>query len=75
MLVASSDLIDMMHEHPLLADGGPKMEFEITFPRPGIYRLWLQLQSDDTVNTVHFDVPVTAVTHEPEPAGLTTSVE
>jgi hypothetical protein len=58
MLVASSDLIDMMHEHPLLADGGPKMEFELVFPRPGTYRLWLQLQSDDTVNTVHFDVPV-----------------
>jgi hypothetical protein len=60
MLLASGDLIDMMHEHPLLADGGPKMEFEITFPRPGIYRLWLQVQSDQTVNTVHFDVPVGA---------------
>jgi hypothetical protein len=58
MLAASSDLIDMMHEHPLLADGGPRVEFEIVFPRPGAYRLWVQFQSDGVVNTVHFDVPV-----------------
>ena len=38
------------------------MEFEVVFPRPGVYRLWLQLQSDGTVNTVHFDVPVGGVT-------------
>jgi hypothetical protein len=60
MLVASNDLIDMMHEHPMLADGSPQMEFEIVFPRPGVYRVWIQLQSDGTVNTVHFDVPVSA---------------
>jgi hypothetical protein len=58
MLGVSQDLIDMMHEHPFLADGGPKMEFEVVFPRPGAYRLWVQFQSDDVVNTVHFDVPV-----------------
>ena len=58
MLAASNDLIDMMHEHPLLADGGPRVEFEIVFPRPGAYRLWVQFQSDGVVNTVHFDVPV-----------------
>jgi hypothetical protein len=61
MLAASNDLIDMMHEHPLLADGGPRVEFEIVFPRPGAYRLWVQFQSDGVVNTVHFDVPVAAV--------------
>ena len=58
MLVASSDLIDLMHEHPFLADGGPRVEFEIVFPRPGIYRLWVQFQSDGVVNTAHFDIPV-----------------
>ena len=58
MLAASDDLIDMMHEHPLLADGGPRVEFEIVFPRPGAYRLWVQFQSAGVVNTVHFDVPV-----------------
>lgn len=58
MLVASSDLIDLMHEHPFLADGGPRVEFELVFPRPGIYRIWVQFQSDGVVNTAHFDVPV-----------------
>jgi hypothetical protein len=61
MLAASNDLIDMMHEHPLLADGGPRVEFEIVFPRPGAYRLWVQFQSEGIVNTVHFDVPVSSV--------------
>ena len=58
MLAASDDLIDMMHEHPFLADGGSRVEFEIVFPRPAVYRLWVQFQSDGLVNTVHFDVPV-----------------
>ena len=58
MLVASSDLIDMMHEHPFLADGGLRLEFELVFPRPGTYRIWMQFQSDGVVNTAHFDVPV-----------------
>ena len=61
MLAVSEDLIDMMHEHPFLADGGPQVEFEVVFPRPGAYRLWVQFQSDNVVNTVRFDVPVGAV--------------
>lgn len=58
MLVASSDLIDMMHEHPFLADGGERVEFDLVFPRPGVHRVWVQFQSDGIVNTAHFDVPV-----------------
>ena len=60
LLAVSDDLIDMMHEHPFLADGGPKIEFEIVFPRPRPYRLWVQFQKDGIVNTVRFDVPVAA---------------
>ena len=52
MLAVSNDLIDMMHEHPLLADGGPRLEFEMVFPRPGAYRVWVQFQSAGIVNTV-----------------------
>ena len=48
----------MMHEHPFIADGGPQVEFEVVFPRPGVYRVWVQFQSAGVVNTVHFDVPV-----------------
>jgi len=58
MLAASDDLIDMMHEHPFIADGGPKVEFELVFPRARTYRVWVQFQKDSVVNTVHFDVPV-----------------
>jgi Heavy metal binding domain len=61
LLVASSDLIDMMHEHPFLADGGERVEFELVFPRPGSYRIWVQFQSHGVVNTAHFDVPVDAL--------------
>lgn len=60
MLAASDDLIDMMHEHPFFADGGPKLEFAIVFPRPRTYRVWAQFQRAGVVNTVHFDVPVGA---------------
>ena len=33
MLVASDDLIDMIHEHPFIADGGPQIQFNVIFPR------------------------------------------
>jgi hypothetical protein len=59
MLAASDDLIDMMHEHPNWADGGPQMEFHVVFPRAETYRVWVQLKKHGAVNTVHFDVPVT----------------
>ena len=59
MLVASADLIDMMHEHPYWADGGTELEFRVVFPRPQTYRVWVQLQKDGVVNTVHFDITAT----------------
>src|SRR5438270_6146824 len=58
MLAASDDLIDMMHEHPSLADGSPEMQFSPIFPRPRMYRVWVQFQRDGVVNTAHFDVQV-----------------
>jgi hypothetical protein len=59
MLAASDDLIDMMHTHPFIADGGSEMQFNLVFPRPRMHRVWVQFQRDGVVNTVHFDVPVT----------------
>jgi hypothetical protein len=67
MLVASNDLIDMMHEHPFLADGGPRVEYEVVFPRAGAYRVWVQFQSAGVVNTVRFDIPVAAGPPTDEP--------
>ena len=58
MLVASDDLIDMIHTHPFIADGGPDIQFNVTFPRVRTYRVWVQFQRGGVVNTAHFDVPV-----------------
>src|SRR5262249_25084799 len=58
MLVASGDLVEMIHDHPLLVDGSSKMQFNVIFPRPGVYRLWVQFQRKGIVNTVVFNIPV-----------------
>lgn len=58
MLAASNDLIDMIHQHPYRVDEQQMIEFEMVFPRPQVYRVWVQFQRQGIVNTVHFDVPV-----------------
>jgi hypothetical protein len=58
MLAASEDLIDTIHTHPFLANGGPQIQFNMIFPRPGVYRVWIQFQRKGVVNTVKFDIPV-----------------
>lgn len=58
MLIASDDLIDLIHTHPFIADGGPEIEFKLEFPRARTYRVWVQFQRNGVVNTAHFDVPV-----------------
>ena len=40
MLVASTDLIDLIHEHPFIADGGSQIQFNVTFPRA---KAWVRL--------------------------------
>jgi hypothetical protein len=61
MLVASDDLIDLIHTHPFIADpeatGGPEIQFNVVFPRPEHhYRVWVQFQREGVVNTARFDV-------------------
>ncbi len=58
MLAASDDLIDLIHTHPFLADGGPQVQFNVIFPRARTYRLWVQFQRKGVVNTAIFTVPV-----------------
>src|SRR5262249_4652668 len=58
MLTASDDLIDMIHTHPLLADGGPQIQFNVIFPRARAYRVWVQFQRKGVVNTAQFTIPV-----------------
>jgi hypothetical protein len=61
MLAASADLIDMIHAHPAWEERGPKIQFNVIFPRPGLHRIWVQFQRQGTINTVAFNVPVTAL--------------
>ena len=58
LLAVSNDLIDTIHSHPFLADGGPSMQFNLFFPRAASYRLWIQIQRQGVVNTAAFTVPV-----------------
>lgn len=58
MLAASDDLVDMIHTHPFIADGGPQVQFNLIFPRARVYRVWVQLQRKGVVNTAVFNVPV-----------------
>jgi len=63
MLAASSDLIDLIHTHPFLVtdpDQGAykQIQFNLIFPRAGVYRLWTQFQRKGVVNTVVFNIPV-----------------
>ena len=58
LLAVSHDLIDTMHSHPFVADGGPEMQFNVYFPREHVYRVWVQFQRKGLVNTVQFDIPV-----------------
>jgi len=62
VLAASEDLVDMMHSHPLqVTDHGSsnkELLFEMTFPRTGVYRIWVQTQRKGIVNTVAFNIPI-----------------
>jgi len=63
MLAASSDEIDLIHAHPFLVtdpdEGAYKqIQFNMIFPRAGIYRVWVNFQRAGVVNTVAFNVPV-----------------
>ena len=63
MLAASADLVDMTHNHPIAAadssgGAGKNIQFNMAFPRAGVYRVWVQFQRLGVVNTVAFNVPV-----------------
>ena len=58
MLAVSQDLVDMIHAHPNRADGAGDIQFKLIFPRPGIYRVWVQVQRDDKVSAVPFTIQV-----------------
>lgn len=65
LLAASDDLVDLIHEHPFLTTGGSpgplQIQFNVFFPRPATYRIWVQFQRKGQVNTAVFTVPVSAL--------------
>jgi hypothetical protein len=50
-------LIDLVHQHPFIADGEPDIQFNMVFARARMYRVWVQFQRDGVVNTARFDIP------------------
>ena len=54
MLAASDDRIDLIHDHPFIADGGRQLQFNIIFPRARTYKIWVQFQRKGVVNTAAF---------------------
>ncbi len=63
MLAVSSDLIDMIHTHPFgvldpIDAKYKQIQFNLIFPRRGVYRVWVQFQRHGVVNTVAFNIPV-----------------
>jgi hypothetical protein len=60
MLTSSDDTIDLIHDHPLYTTL-PQIQFNVIFPREAVYRVWVQFKRAGVVNTVGFNVPVTAL--------------
>jgi hypothetical protein len=60
MLVASEDLIDLLHIHPFLTERGA-IQYNVIFPRAGRYKIWSQFQRLGIVNTVTSSVNVKEV--------------
>jgi hypothetical protein len=58
LLAQSDDLIDSIHEHPIYANGGPEIQFNVFFPREATYKVWVQFQRKGVVNTAAFQIPV-----------------
>jgi hypothetical protein len=63
MMTASSDLIDMIHTHPIYVNDPDdksykELQFNMIFPRAGMYRVWVQFQRNGVVNTAAFNIPV-----------------
>ncbi len=61
MFLASHDLADVVHSHPLIEEtkaGGPTITFQTLFARGGWYRIWTQIQRRGRLLTFGFTVRV-----------------
>jgi hypothetical protein len=68
-MMLSDDMTEHVHAHPeemlegtaVVEGGGPDLTFHALFPKPGVYRIWLQFQRAGKLSTVPFTVRVTRV--------------
>ena len=61
LFIASADLTETMHAHPdTTAAGGSRLTFDVTLPKPGGYRMWLQIQWRGNVITLPFTLVVSS---------------
>jgi hypothetical protein len=58
VFAVSSDLTEGLHAHPQDDRRGPRLLFSPIFPRPGRYKVWLQIQRAGRVATVPFVIDV-----------------
>ncbi|HKD05175.1 MAG TPA: heavy metal-binding domain-containing protein [Bryobacteraceae bacterium] len=58
LLAVSDDLVDSIHEHPIYANPGSEIQFDVFFPRQASYKVWVQFQRKGVVNTAAFVIPV-----------------
>ena len=66
-MMLSQDMTEHVHAHPeemlegtaVTQGGGPDLTFHALFPKPGVYRIWLQFQRQGRLSTVPFTVRVT----------------
>jgi hypothetical protein len=59
LLITSGDLESVTHSHPVAAltdAAGPRIVFQVLFPREGAYRAWVQFQRNGEVLTAPFTV-------------------
>lgn len=59
LVAVSADMTEAVHEHPAAAGRGPDITFRPLFPRPGLFKIWIQFQRGGRVSTAAFviDVP------------------
>jgi heavy metal-binding protein len=58
LLIVPVDLTEAIHAHPAEGGHGPVLSFTPTLPRPGRYKMWLQVQRAGRVTTAAFVVDV-----------------
>jgi heavy metal-binding protein len=58
LLIVPADLTEAIHGHPADEGRGPALSFDPIVPRPGLYKMWLQIQRGGHVSTAAFVIDV-----------------